>query len=219
MRIVLVPLLLKIDPKDGKEERVEEGAAGVIGWLIGDDGAVHGRTLVIDQTFTVQTRAKPGDLWETFWSAKIDDLDGYYGYSPPDDGIVLTQHGPAGDQLVLKKLTDGSLTPLGQPHKTDPLTVAWDAKGRRLAGRGFGAERPDIEWFQPDLAGVQYGLKKLFKGSDVALLDWSTDRTRFVFSVFGPDTSHRSRSRSRPPSTCSTGLAGKSRPSARCIQL
>jgi len=67
------------------------------------------------------------------------------------------------------------------------MSYVWDTKRRTLVGRGFGAERPEFEWLEPDLAPVQASLQKVFKSAEVYLRDWSTDRTRFVVGVSAPD--------------------------------
>ncbi len=183
----LPPLLLKVDPVDGHTEQVEEGVGGVLAWIIGDDGAAHGRTLVLNKSFIVQTRVSPTGAWRDLWSVKLEDADQYRGYSAPDDAIVIREKTPEGDQLKLKHLTDAKVTLLGAPHKTEPQAYLWDPHARRPTGRIFGGERAETEWLDSDLAAVHATLSKAFKAADVRLLDWSEDHSRFVFSVFAPD--------------------------------
>jgi dipeptidyl aminopeptidase/acylaminoacyl peptidase len=183
------PVLLRVDPADGKGEPIEEGKSDTTDWLIDKDGAVWGSLVSLKEgNFAIEALpvagAAPKELWR---SATLEDRRGYHGYSAPENAILITAHGPEGDQLTLKHLADGSTTLLGRPHKTDPMTYVWDTKARTLAGRGFGVERPEMEWLQPDLVAVQASLQKSFKTEEVYLADWSTDRSRFVVWVASPD--------------------------------
>ncbi|WP_394763283.1 alpha/beta hydrolase family protein [Phenylobacterium sp.] len=184
-----VPVLLKVDPATGTGEILEEGTGETLEWGIGKDGAVNGQTVQgKDGDFAIMVRPSPGaPLKEAWRSSGEESRAGYHGYSAPDDAIMITQRRPDGDQLVLRRLADGVTTPLGAPHPTAPMTYVWDIKARSLAGRGFGTERPRMEWLQPDLAAVHESLQKLFKSADVYLNDWSSDRTRFVVEVSSPD--------------------------------
>jgi dipeptidyl aminopeptidase/acylaminoacyl peptidase len=181
--------LLKVDVLTGRGDPIEVGSATTYSFIVDKTGAVHGRMLSLkDGDFAVEVRATHDAPWEQVWrSHGADDRRGYHGYSLPDDAILITTRGPDGDQLLLKRLTDGSTTPIGEPHKTDPVTYVWDEKGHTLAGRAFGSERPQMEWLQPDLAAVQSSLEKVFKSADVFLEDWSLDRNRFVVVVSSPD--------------------------------
>jgi dipeptidyl aminopeptidase/acylaminoacyl peptidase len=182
-------VLLRVDPSTGKSEQVEEGDLKTFDWGIAKNGSVESRMEGLEKgDFAFQVRSSPGAPWKEFWRTQgPDDVRGYHGYSEPDDAIMITQRGADGDQILLKHLVDGSTTPLGNAHKTDPVAYVWDTKRRTLAGRGFGAERPEMEWLQPDLVGVQASLEKVFKSVAVRLADWSDDRNRFVVEVASPD--------------------------------
>jgi dipeptidyl aminopeptidase/acylaminoacyl peptidase len=182
-------VLLRVDPSTGKGEQVEEGDLKTFDWGIAKNGVVESRMEGLEKgDFAFQVRSSPSAPWKEFWRTQgAEDVRGYHGYSEPDDAIMITQRGATGDQVLLKRLSDGTTSPLGQVHQTDPMTYVWDTKNKTLAGRGFGAERPEMEWLQPDLAGVQASLEKVFKSAGVSLADWSADRNRFVVEVASPD--------------------------------
>ena len=186
---VAYPTLLRVDPDTGVGESIQQGTGATTGWLI-KNGTVRGQIhREKDGDFSVQAvSAKGAALTEIWRSAGEEDRRRYHGYSAADDAILIAERGLQGDQFVLKHLDGGADTPLGQPHKTDPVQYVWEPKSGSLVGRGFGPARPEMEWLQPDLGGVHASLQKLFKAAEVFLIDWSSDRTRFVVLVASPDT-------------------------------
>ncbi len=181
--------LLDVDATTGHGQPVEVGSATTFSFIADKAGVPRGRLVALTQgDFAIEARAGRDGPWKQVWRSNgVDDRRGYLGYSLPDDAIIITTHGPEGDQLMLKHLADGATTPMGKPHKTEPVTYVWDAKVDTLAGRGFGADHPEMEWLQPDLADVQASLQKVFKSANVLLEDWSLDHSRFVVVVGSPD--------------------------------
>jgi dipeptidyl aminopeptidase/acylaminoacyl peptidase len=184
------PALLRIDPATGVGEPIQQGSDFTGAWLIDKAGEVRGQIRrEKNGDFSVQAGAGQGAALKEVWrTAGEEDRRRFHGYSAADNAILVAENGPQGEQLVLKHLAGGEDTPIGKPHKTKAVQYVWEAHGGRLVGRGFGGDRPDMEWAQPDLGAVQASLQKLFKGAEVFLDDWSSDRTRFVITVASPDT-------------------------------
>jgi dipeptidyl aminopeptidase/acylaminoacyl peptidase len=185
-----LPALLRVDPVTGVGEPIRQGTGTTAAWLIDTNGSLQGQVnREKNSDFSIRAVSAPGaaptEIWRTAGEA---DRRRYHGYSAADNAILVAEHGAKGEQLVLKHLTGGPDAPLGGPHVTDPTLYVWDRHGGSLVGRGFGPERPQMEWLQSDLGNVQASLQKLFKGAQVFLVDWSADRTRFVVSVASLDT-------------------------------
>ena len=183
------PTLFRVDPANGLGQAVEEGALNTTGWGFDSSGRARVRLDVGSEGETiVQTRASAGAPWKRFWNSRNrEEADGFYGLSAPDDAIMIMRKEAGSQQLQLKHLADGSITPLGVSRTIPPTRYIWDPRALRLAGWGAGGQWPEMEWFDKDVGAVHASLSKLFKDQDVGLVDWSADRTRFVLTVSGSD--------------------------------
>jgi len=173
-----VSALWSVDPVTGKGVLAERGDYDTIGWEADSTGQARVR-LEIDQLthrFSVMGRAKGASQWSRVWDGgDLESSRDYFGYSEPDDAIYLGLNG----RLVRMKLGDKSTTPVGEPL-VDFATLAWDNVRQTAAGIVEGSETSRIDWLDPDIGAVQAMLLKALKDKDVALVNWSDDRTRFV---------------------------------------
>ncbi len=176
--------LWKVEVGSDKASIVERADVNTDGWGVDLTGEPRARMDINYSThaFTLLGRPKGSKRWTTVQSSSDEeDERHFYGYSDPDDALYLAQ----GDQLVLKHLSDGSTTPVGKPAKTS-ISLVWDEHRGAAAGIASGAEKPEIEWIDPEIGAVHTALSRAFKDRRVDLESWSRDRTRFVFRVSAP---------------------------------
>lgn len=181
-----VPLLFSVDPATGKGKIVERGTFDTWSWDVDLTGEPRVREEVDDITHVYSLFGKPKGkgqyalLWK---GADFDSRRLYYGYSDPDDAVYLGIDGG----LVRKRLSDGATEPLGKPTATTPSLVMDQHRGTAV-GVSAGAEKPTVEWLDPELGAVHGALSRAFKTASVELSSWSSDRTRFIVKVKGPTT-------------------------------
>lgn len=180
------PGLFLVDPATGKGKVISHGDADTLAWDVDADGEPRIRLEIdeITNKFAVFGRAKGRTSYDMVWQG--DDYESrrrYFGYSDPDDAVYLG----LGGRLVRKRLSDGVTEPVGSATSTTP-TIVWDAHRITAVGIASGAERPKVEWLDPELGAVHGALARAFKQATVELMNWSTDRTRFVVRVESPNT-------------------------------
>lgn len=182
-----VVALWRADPASGKGVIVDRGNPDTIGWEVDTLGEARVR-LDIDQInhkFSVHGRASDKGGWRQVWvSEDFESRRGYYGYSPVTDSIYLHN----GESLVAKRVSDGSESPVGKTSGQASLSLLWDEHTDAVVGLSTGAERPTIEWLDAELGSAHGTLARAFKGKDVVLWSWSTDRSRFLARVGAPSS-------------------------------
>ena len=180
-----VAALWNIDPQTGTGTLSERGDYDTYTWDVDSTGQARVR-LEIDQLshdFSVMGRAKGARQWTKVWSGgDFDSRRAYYGYSEPDDAIYLALD----DQLVLKSLKDGSSRPVGHSIAATNPVLVWDPQRVTAVGIETGAEKPTVEWLDPEVGAVHGALSRLFKDKAVDLRGWSSDRTRYIARVSSP---------------------------------
>jgi dipeptidyl aminopeptidase/acylaminoacyl peptidase len=182
--------LWAVDPANGKGELAESGDFDTATWDLDNTGAARVRLDIDDlkHTFTIMGRAKGKSQWSNVLvNAEEESSRTYYGYSDPDDAIYLATAGEGGAQMVRRRLSDGVVEPVGHPVLGSNLGLVWDGDRNTAVGVRSAGEKSSIEWLDPELGGVHAALSKAFKGKDVSLADWSTDRTRFIVEVESQD--------------------------------
>jgi len=178
-----VRALWSIDPATGRGKLVERGDPDTYAWTADLAGEARVRTDVdaISHRLSIFGRAKGKSQWTPLWmEGPSDDHTRYHGYSEPDDAVYLEQ----GDRLVRKRLTDGVVEPMSDGGPS--LGLVWDAHRNTAVGVAAGAERPTIQWLDPEIGAAHGVLARAFKGRDVSLAGWSKDRTRFLARVASP---------------------------------
>jgi dipeptidyl aminopeptidase/acylaminoacyl peptidase len=180
-----VAALFSVDPQTGVGALAERGDYDTASWEVDSAGQARVR-LEIDQLshdFSVMGRAKGARNWTKLWAGgDYDSRRSYYGYSEPDDAIYLGLN----DQLVMKKLSDGTTKPIGPSLTGATPTLIWDPLRFTAVGIETAAEKPVIDWLDPEVGAVHGSLSRLFKDKRVDLTGWSADRTRYIARVASP---------------------------------
>lgn len=180
-----VAALFSVDPQTGVGTLFDRGDYDTETWDVDTTGQARIRLQVdqITHAFSVMAKPKSARTWTQVWSGgDYDSRRAYYGYSEPDDGIYLA----IDNHLILKSLADGSTKTLGPSLEGTNPRLVWDRNRNTAVGIVTGAERPQIEWLDPEIGAVHGALSKLFKDKDVELRTWSADRTRFAVRVTAP---------------------------------
>jgi dipeptidyl aminopeptidase/acylaminoacyl peptidase len=178
-----------VDPLTGRGKVLEHGTYDTVGWDVDLAGGSRTRVDVdeLSRAFSVQVRAKGVARWtELERGADVGELQRYMAYSDPDDGVYMREIGPDAERVVLKKLGDGSIQPVGQPTPgATPGLIIDPYRSVAVAVIG-GADKPAVQWLDPELGAVHATLARAFKDQTVSLTNWSKDRTRFIARVSAP---------------------------------
>lgn len=176
--------LMKVDPATGKGVRVEKGDSDTIRWELNPAGEAKVRLDVDELTHKFEVYARSGArAWTQIWQGgDYESRRQYLGYSAPEDAIYLAKDG----RIVRKALAGGGEQPVGQPLNGVSPKMLWDPHRVAPVAIVGGTEKPVYEWLDADLGATHAALAKAFKGKDVALTDWSADRTRFLVRVSSP---------------------------------
>lgn len=182
----LLAALWSVDPKTGVGTLVERGSYDTVGWAVDGSGTARVRLEVdeLDHRFSLMGRAKGASQWSLLWDGTdLESSRAYYGYSAAEDAVYLGLK----DQLVRKKLRDGSTQPVGPPSSNN-VTLIWDDTRHVPVGLETGDDKPVIDWLDPELGGVHAVISKVFKAQTATLEGWADDRTRFIVRVSSRDT-------------------------------
>ncbi|MDB5466843.1 MAG: prolyl oligopeptidase family protein [Phenylobacterium sp.] len=159
--------LWSVDPATGKGVLVEHGDYDTAEWAVDLAGEARVRLQVDQNThrFSILGRAKGARIHSPVWSGDPESHRSYHGYSVPDDGVYVGEDGG----IVLKRLADGQTRPVG--HKGGALnpTLVWDQVRQTAVGVKTQAEKPAIEWLDPEVGAVHASLSKAFAGKVVNL--------------------------------------------------
>lgn len=180
-----VTTLWKVDPKTGDGVIVDRGGPDTLGWSVDDAGEPRIRREEDQLKHWVSILARPAGKgqWRQVWEGRtFASRRDYYGWSAATDSIYLRKEG----RLIARRLTDGVETPVGTTASQPSLAFVWDPYTDALLGLSTGAERPTMEWLDPEIGAAHGLLSRTFKGKDVVLRSWSRDRTRFIARVSAP---------------------------------
>ncbi len=180
---VSVRAIWSIDPATGKGKMTERGNPDTNNWDVDLAGEPRVRTDVdeINHRVSLFGRAKGKSQWSPLWQGtSAEDDANYYGYSEPDDAIYVLQN----EKLVRKRLADGAVEAVSDGGPS--LRLVWDEHRNAAAGVAFGAERPTIQWLDPEVGAAHGVLARAFKTQSVELEGWSKDRTRFLARASSP---------------------------------
>jgi dipeptidyl aminopeptidase/acylaminoacyl peptidase len=182
--------LWSVDPATGRGDLVESGDFDTALWDLDLTGVARVRLDIDDlkHTFTIVGRPKGKTQWSNVLvNAEEESSRFYYGYSDPDDAIYLAAATDQGAQMTRRRLADGVVEPVGHPVMGSNLSLVWDPRRDTAVGVISRGEKTSIEWLDSEIGGLHAALSKAFKGKDVALTDWSADRTRFIVQVDAQD--------------------------------
>lgn len=178
--------LMKVDPATGKGVRVERGDSDTVSWALNAAGEAKVRLDVDELTHKFEIYARSGArAWTQIWQGpNYESRRQYLGYSAPEDAIYLA----IGDRIVRKPLAGGPDQPVGQPLNGVSPNMIWDPHRIAPVAIVGGTERPLYNWLDAELGATHAALSKAFKGKEVTLWEWSTDRTRFIVRVASPSS-------------------------------
>lgn len=179
--------LWRTDPASGKGVLVERGDYDTVGWGVDRAGRPRVRLDIDQLNHRFSVSGKPGGKgeWRQVWAgSNFESRRAYYGYSEATDSIYLNLEG----QLVARRLADGAETPVGTTSGGPSLEVLWDEHTDAPVGLSTGAEKPTVEWLDPEVGAAHGVLARAFKGRTVALWGWSRDRGRFLARVSAPSS-------------------------------
>lgn len=183
----IVPALWSVDPATGRGVIVEKGDSDTAGWELNTAGEARLRLEIDELThrFSVFARGKAKGQWTPFWQgADFESRRQYMGYSASEEAIYLAQ----GDQVVRKRISDGVVELVGQSLGGYSPSMRWDNRRLTPVAIESGGEKFATQWLDPDLGAAHTALSKIFKDQRVVLVEWSSDRTRFVVRVNSPST-------------------------------
>lgn len=178
-----VRVLWKVDPATGQGVLTERGNDDTRNWSVDAAGEARVRSDVdeVSHRFSLYGRPKGSSQWSVLVDkATNTDAGAYRGYQESEDAVLLEQDG----KVVLKRLKDGQVTPFGDAVSDDGFI--WDVERGVVAGIRSRGAAPTTRWIDPEIGAAAGVLGRAFKGRDVGLSNWSSDRTRFVAYVTGP---------------------------------
>lgn len=178
--------LMKVDPETGKGVRVERGDSDTVTWGLNAAGEARVRLDVDELTHRFEIYARSGArTWTQIWQGpNYESRRQYIGYSAPEDAIYLAM----GDRIVRKPLNGGADQPVGQPLNGVSPNMIWDPHRIAPVAIVGGGEKPVYDWLDTELGATHTALSKAFKGKEVTLWEWSTDRARFLVRVASPSS-------------------------------
>jgi len=182
-----VPTLWQVDPATGNGVIVDRGGPDTVSWSVDFAGQPRIRREVDQLNNRVSILARPGGAgtWKQVWEGRtFASRRDYYGWSEASDSIYLRK----GSELVARRLTDGAESPVGTTAGQPSLGLIWDPHTDALLGLSTGAERPSVEWLDPEVGAAHGLLTRALKGKDVTLYGWSRDRTRFIARAAAPSS-------------------------------
>lgn len=180
-----VMALWSMDPATGRGRLLERGDYDTDGWEVDPSGEVRVRLEVdeLNHRFAVSGRGKGKSGWTRLWEGPdFESRRAYFGYSAQDEAVYLGVN----DQLIAKRLADGSTSVVAEGFTTTTPRLIWDRHRATAIGVDTGAEKPAIKWLDAEMGAVHATLSKAFREKAVSLESWSADRTRFVARVGAP---------------------------------
>jgi len=194
---IIQPALFKVDIATGKGTVVERSSA--FGWAIDTDGELRGkidpvesvneRVRIDDRSYTVFGRGKGQAGWKAMATIKARDVS-MLGYSAGEDALYWSQEDGAKGVSQIHKVSfkDGSSSIVPTPAEAVDVSMKFDADNDQpLAIIYTSGDELTYQWLEPKFGSVHGALRKLFKGRQVTLTSWSTDRTRFIARVWSSD--------------------------------
>jgi len=177
--------LFRVDPATGNGDVIEKGNAATRGWDVDLSGQARVRIDYddVNNRVVIMGRPKGSSQYVKVWDADdFEDARNYYGYSDAEDAIYYLD----GDNLVRKRLADGVVEPVPQSAGAVAPRLIWDDARQSPVGVTAGAEKPSVNWIDPDLGAVHTALSRVFKDQRVDLEAWSDDRSRVVVRTSAP---------------------------------
>ena len=197
-RSIVTPALYKVDIATGRGSIVERSPA--FDWAIDTAGELHGRmdpvesvnerVQIDDRAYTLYGRGKGQALWKELARVNKSRDASIEGYSAAEDVLYWRQEdGAKGVARIYKtSFKDGATSVVPAPDDAVDAWVRFDPDTDEPLSmlHTTGADL-HYKWLQPKFGSVHGALRKLFKGKEVELRNWSTDRTRFIVRVWSSD--------------------------------
>ncbi len=175
-----VMALWSVDPATGKGVMIDRGDASTIGWDLSATGEPRVRLGYSGDKFFLAKRGTGAALWPRFWTTESKNRHHYLGYSSPEDAVYLIDDG----QVVRKRVSDGSTEVVSRPPSDTTPQMTWDSYRAAPLAIVTESENWDYQWLDPEIGNVHATVGKIFKDQYVDLMDWSTDRSRFLVRVY-----------------------------------
>ena len=182
-----VMALWRVDPATGLGETIAKGDRTTRQFSVDATGAARVRHDYDSNRITDVEAihlSRPGQgaaLWTRFWSTKLGGRERYLGYSAPEDAVYLFLE--AGE-IVRKPTSGGDVEVVDRPSPDTSPYMLWDiGRASPLAIVSGGGSSETYKWLDPEIGAIHTSLSKIFKGQQVQLLDWSSDRNRIVLNV------------------------------------
>jgi dipeptidyl aminopeptidase/acylaminoacyl peptidase len=173
--------LYAVDAKNGDGDERDEPSGFTRDWVVDENGAPQYRIHYRDKTdyFQILRRGDRG-LWQTVGATNMElpELD-IHGLDAAGDLILGVRPANGGRYGLYKLSADGTLGPSVYTHPTlDVSDVRIDPYTNRVVGVAVEGETP--VWFDEDLATQQASLEEAFPNESPWIVDWSSDRSRFI---------------------------------------
>lgn len=178
-----VRAIWSIDPATGKGRMVERGDYDTLSWDTDLSGEARVRVDVDELTHktSIYGRSKGKSQWVQLWAETAGGPEPtMLGYSEPEDAVYFER----GGKLLRRVLADGAEQPLSDGGPS--MGLIWDIHRKGVAGIATGAEKSGVQWLDPEVGAAHGVLSRAFKGRQVTLASWSSDRTRFLARVSSP---------------------------------
>jgi dipeptidyl aminopeptidase/acylaminoacyl peptidase len=180
-----VRAIWSVDPATGKGRIAERGDYDTYTWDVDLSGEARVRTDIDELThrLSVFGRPKGKSTWTQLWAESGDGkAPTFLGYSEPEDAAYLSRDG----KLMRMKLADRSEEPVSEGGPS--MELVWDLHRNAVVGVATGAERPTIQWLDPEIGAAHGLLSRALKGRTVTLAGWSADRNRFLARAGSPSS-------------------------------
>ncbi len=183
-----VNTLLEVDATTGKGEVVERGTTYTGEWLLDRDGVAAARSEVKAEDEQYAVLARDGRSWKSVLSLQGREYAALAGLTPDGQSVVVLAENGGPYQKLWKMRRDGSAAPelLAELPGRDVQSALTDPNDPTVLGYREAGLTPVFHWFDKARASQHHALELAFPGSQVQVLDRSSDGTRVLARTGSP---------------------------------
>lgn len=186
--------LLSVNLDTGLGSRVLSGFHYTRQWIADGKGGVLARVDYSNKSNTFSVHVRDQEKWNTIFQMK-SEIPPFYisGILPDRSGLVFidSREDEDGFGQVMALGIDGSIKgPIFEPRNREIKSIYYD-KDKVLIGVRYITEQiEEYDFLDEDLEDSFEAMNEKFKGLVVSLIDWSDDRSRVLYRVYGTHVGH-----------------------------
>ncbi|MEL7231098.1 MAG: S9 family peptidase [Pseudomonadota bacterium] len=186
--------LLKVDLETGKGRRLLRGRNDTIQWISNADGDALARIDYNNKSNKFSVLKREEGSWTSIYEVE-SDIPPFYisGILPKGAGLVIVDSREDEDgfgQIMVLGLDGKFRGPLFKPRDREISSIYYDENKVLIGIRYVTEQFEEYDFLDKKLEASFEAMEEKFNGVVISLIDWSDDRSRVLYRIYGSYIGH-----------------------------